>query len=88
MDIAIMLLVSTLVNSVVKLMTLCLCIFPLTRDTTIHIKASNIKNGVWEGRYDFRLAGFVHIMTRKDTVRNIISANNVIALNLRFSIRI
>jgi hypothetical protein len=58
----------------------------LIRDTIIHIRASPRKNGKCDGRYDFRLAGFVHNMARNDIVRMTISARSVIVLNLRFSI--
>src|ERR1035437_8230086 len=85
-EIAIILLVRTLVKSVVKLMILPRCIFPLTSETTIHIRARPRKNGVCDGRLDLRLAGFVHTTARKDTVRMIISAKSVMVLNLRFSI--
>ena len=83
---AIILLVSTLEKSDVKLMILPRCIFPLIRETTIHIMASPRKNGVCDGRYNLRLAGFVHTIARKEMVRMTISARSVMVLNLRFSI--
>jgi hypothetical protein len=52
----------------------------------IHIRASPMKNGVCDGRYNLRLAGFVQTIARNDIVSMIISARSVIALNLRFSI--
>jgi hypothetical protein len=83
---AMILLLKTLVNSEVKLMILPLCIFPLISETTIHINASPMKNGVCDGKYDLRLAGLVHTMARKDIVNITISTNKVTVLNLRFSI--
>jgi hypothetical protein len=80
------LLLKTLVKSEVKLMILPRCIFPLTSETTIHIKASPAKNGVCDGRYNLRLAGLVHTIARKDIVNITISANKVTVLNLCFSI--
>ena len=62
------------------------CIFPLARETTIHIRARPIKNAICDGRYDFRLAGLVQIIKRNDIDRITISAIKVITLNLRFSI--
>jgi len=85
-EMAMTLLVRTLVKRDVKLMTFPRCIFPLTSDTIIHKKTSPRKNGVCDGRYDLRLAGLVHIIARKAIVNITISANNVIVLNLRFSI--
>jgi hypothetical protein len=86
-EIAIILLVRTRVKSVVKFMILPRCIFPLTSEMKIHITARLKKNGKCDGRYDLRLAGFVHTIARKEIVTMTISANNVIVLNLRFSIR-
>jgi len=62
------------------------CILPFISDTMIQITARLIKNILCEGRYDFRLAGFVHTIVRKDIARIMISAKRVIVLNLRFSI--
>ena len=83
---AIILLVRTLVKSVVKLMILPQFIFPLTSETMIHIRARPMKNGVCDGRYNLRLAGFVQTIARNDIVSMTISAKSVIVLNLRFSI--
>jgi hypothetical protein len=84
-EIAIILLVRILVNNVEKLMILPRCILPLISETIIHIRASPRKNGKCDGRYDLRLAGFVHTSARNDIVRMTISARSVIVLNLRFS---
>jgi hypothetical protein len=81
------LLVMTLENSVEKLIIFPLCILPLSRDTTIQINAKLPKKGLCDGRYDLRLAGFVHIMKRNDIVKITISAISVIVRNLRLSIR-
>jgi hypothetical protein len=62
------------------------CIFPLISETTIHINASPMKNGVCDGRYNLRLAGLVQTIARKDIVNITISTIKVIVLNLRFSI--
>ncbi len=86
-DVAIILLLRTLVKSVVKLMILPRCIFPFNSETIIHIRARPAKNGACDGRYDRRLAGLVHTIARKDIVNITISANSVIVLNLRFTIR-
>ena len=83
---AMILLVSTLVKRVVKLIILPRCIFPFITEMIIHIMANPRKNGVCDGRYDFRLAGLVHIIARNDIVSMIISAKSVIVLNFRFSI--
>jgi hypothetical protein len=85
-EMAIILLVSMRVKRVVKPVILVRLIFPLMNETIIHITARPIKKGVWEGRYNLRLAGFVHTIARKDTERMITSARKVIVLNLRFSI--
>jgi hypothetical protein len=86
MEMAIILLVKTLVKSVVKFMILPRCILPLTSEMRIHITARPKKKGKCDGRYDLRLAGFVHTIARKEIIKMTISANNVIVLNLRFSI--
>jgi hypothetical protein len=63
------------------------CILPLARDTIIHIRARLRKKGVWEGRTDLRLAGFIHTRMRKDAASIAISAIIVTILNFRISIR-
>jgi hypothetical protein len=85
-EMAIMLLVMIRAKSVEKPVILLRLIFPLINETIIHIMARPRKKGVWEGRYDLMLAGFVQTMARKDIVRMITSARRVMVLNLRFSI--
>jgi hypothetical protein len=85
-EIAMILLARMREKSVVNPVILVRLIFPFMKETMIHISARPRKKGVWEGKYDLRLAGFVHTMARKDTVRMITSARRVMVLNLRFSI--
>jgi hypothetical protein len=58
----------------------------LSNETKIHIRASPAKNGACDGRYDLRLAGLLHTITRKAIVRITISAIRVNILNLLLSI--
>jgi len=88
MEIAIILLVRTRLKSEEIFMILVRFIFPLMRETINHIITSPRKKGACDGRYNLRLAGFVHTIARKDNVRMTISSNNVIALNLRFTISV
>jgi hypothetical protein len=87
MEIEIILLVRTLVNKEVKLITLPLCILPLIRDTISHINARLKKNGRCDGTYPLRLAGLVATTARNDIVSITISNKRVMILNLRRSIK-
>jgi hypothetical protein len=80
------LLLMTLLKRKEKLMIFPRCIFPFKSETISHINANPAKKILCEGRYDFRLAGLVHIIKRNDIARITISAINVIVLNLRVSI--
>lgn len=52
----------------------------------IHRSASPEKYKLCDGRYDLRLAGFDHTITRNENVRMTRSAISVAVLNLLFSI--
>jgi hypothetical protein len=54
----------------------------------IQISTRPAKKGAWDGRYDLRLAGLLHTISRKDMVRITISAISVKTLNLLRSIGI
>jgi hypothetical protein len=85
-EIAIKLLVKTLVKRLEKFTIFPLFILPLRSDTIIHMAARPMKKRECDGKYDLRLAGFVHTNARNDIVRMMISASKVKDLNLRLSI--